>query len=156
MTRRVFWAGALVLLAGVSALAADKPDFSGAWKLNNDKSDFGPIPKPDKYESTIDHKDPQLKISTVQAGEQGERKSDVTFMTDGNETTNKFGPTEMKSKAKWEGNVLVIESKMEFQGNEISISEKWSLSEDRKAIVIDRLINSPQGDLPMKMTLDKL
>ncbi|MCC7157077.1 MAG: hypothetical protein IT161_21030 [Bryobacterales bacterium] len=156
MIRRVFLAGAFVLLPCVSSLAADKPDFTGVWKMNNDKSDFGPIPKPDKYESTIDHKDPQLKISTVQAGEQGERKSDATFTTDGNETTNKFGPTEMKSKARWEGNVLIIESKVEFQGNEISISEKWNLSGDGKAIVIDRLINSPQGDLPMKMTLDKL
>lgn len=155
MYRRVFAISSFALILCLPALSADKPDFSGVWKMNNDKSDFGPIPKPDKYESKINHKDPELKVSTTQSGEQGEMTVDVVFSTDGNETSNKIGPGEMKSKGRWEGKILVIDSKLDFQGNEIGISEKWNLSEDGKTIVIDRVINSPQGDLAIKATLEK-
>jgi hypothetical protein len=36
---------ALTILAGTVA-AADKPNFSGDWKMNAAKSNFGPIPGP--------------------------------------------------------------------------------------------------------------
>lgn len=155
MVRRLFLAGAGAILLSVSGLGAGRPDFSGVWKLNGDKSDFGPMPKPDKYEAKIDHKDPEMKVTTTQAGEQGERTTDAVFSTDGKETTNKMGPTEMKSKAKWDGSVLVIDSKLDFQGNEISINEKWNLSEDGKTVTIDRMINAPQGDLALKFIMEK-
>ena len=69
MTRRNFalFAGlacaAAVLTA--SAMAAGKPDFSGEWKLNIDKSNFGPIPPPTSLTQTVDHKDPALNVTTV-------------------------------------------------------------------------------------------
>lgn len=153
MFRRTFLSG-VGLLCG-SAFAAGKPDFSGTWKMNIEKSEFGPIPKPNKFESKIQHKDPELKINTVQAGEHGEMTTDVLFMTDGNETTNKIGAGEMKSKAKWDGKILIIDSKMDFQGTEVSISEKWDIAEDGKSMTIDRILNTPQGDLPMKVIMEK-
>jgi hypothetical protein len=35
----------ITAVAGL-AMAADKPNFSGDWKLNAAQSDFGPIPAP--------------------------------------------------------------------------------------------------------------
>ena len=48
--RRKFLAiGALLAFsAGFSQAWAAKPDFSGTWKLDASKSEFGPMPVPDK------------------------------------------------------------------------------------------------------------
>ncbi len=45
-----------------------KPNYSGTWKLNAAKSDFGPIPGPDSRTDVIEHNDPALKVSTSQDG----------------------------------------------------------------------------------------
>ncbi|MBI3209312.1 MAG: hypothetical protein HYZ37_10495, partial [Candidatus Solibacter usitatus] len=50
---------AVILLAAslfASALGA-KPNFSGEWKLVLSKSDFGPLPAPDRGVRTIQHDD---------------------------------------------------------------------------------------------------
>ena len=51
---------ALLIIAGLAsmAFAADKPNFSGDWKLNAAKSNFGPIPPPTSYTRKIAHAEP--------------------------------------------------------------------------------------------------
>ena len=66
MTRRLFAALFVCCFMGsVAAVAADKPDFSGKWKLNTEKSDFGPMPKPEKADYVIAHKDPELNVKST-------------------------------------------------------------------------------------------
>ena len=50
-----------LLLASSVALAADKPDFSGDWKMNSQKSSYGPIPMPSSFTRKITQKDPDRK-----------------------------------------------------------------------------------------------
>jgi hypothetical protein len=146
---------ALLVVAALAIPASAKTDFSGSWKLVADKSDFGPMPPPEKYEQTVDHKDPELKISLVQAGQQGEMKAEMAYNTEGKETTNEIRGNAVKSTAKWEGDALLIESKMDIQGNELKLADKWSLSEDGKTLTMNRKINAPQGEFEMKMVLSK-
>jgi len=146
---------ALLVVAALAMPAAAKTDFSGTWKLEADKSDFGPMPPPEKYEQTVSHKDPELKISLLQAGQQGEMKAEMAYSTDGKETTNEIRGNPVKSTAKWEGDALLIESKMDIQGNELKLADKWSLSADGKTLTMNRKINAPQGEFEMKMVLAK-
>lgn len=150
--RHTFFLLAL-LVAALPALA--KPNFSGAWALVADKSDFGPMPVPQKYESTINHADPEVKAKIVQSGQQGEYEVGLTYSTDGKETTNQLRGNPMKCTAKWDGDTLLIESKLDFQGNAVTIVDKWTLSEDGKTFTIDRKLNTPQGDLDQKIVLSK-
>jgi hypothetical protein len=135
--------------------ASAKPNFSGKWKLVADKSDFGPMPPPDKLEQTNEHTDPDLKVTSTQAGQQGEMTAELKYSTDGKPTTNTLRGNEVKSVAKWDGDALSIESKLDFQGNEVTLSDKWSLSEDGKSLTINRKINSPQGEFEVKIVLAK-
>src|SRR5258707_12832743 len=80
-----------------SASAGPKPDYSGTWKLNVSKSDFGPLPAPDTRTDTIEHKDPSLKAATSQDGAQGKQEYTLAITTDGKEATNNAGGTEQKS-----------------------------------------------------------
>ncbi len=52
----------VIAAAAGMALAADKPDFSGDWKMDADKSVFGPMPPPTSMTRKIDHKDPEISV----------------------------------------------------------------------------------------------
>ena len=56
---------ALALLAGVQP--AGKPNFSGDWKLNLEKSNFGAVPPPTSITRKIVHAEPSLTIDEVQS-----------------------------------------------------------------------------------------
>ncbi len=156
MTRRFLIAAALTALTGLVCLGADKPNFSGSWKINNAKSDFGPMPSgPEKFERTIDHKDPELKMKTVQSFQGNERTSEVTYTIDGTEHAVKTAMGEAQVTATWKGNNLEVVSKREIQGNEIKSVEVWTLSEDGKTLTTESTINSPQGEFKLKFVLDK-
>src|SRR5689334_10306122 len=105
MTYRCIPIAALcVLSASLAAAAADKTNFSGQWKMNAAKSDFGIIPAPSVFDRKIDHKDPAINITTHQVGQQGEQTLQTALRTDGKETINKYPAGESKSTAKWVGN----------------------------------------------------
>src|ERR1051325_8061092 len=76
-----------------AALCYAKPNFSGQWTMDASKSDFGPMPAPEKIVRVIDHKEPNLNIKTTQVGQQGEVKSEYSYTTDGKEFTSPCCPT---------------------------------------------------------------
>ncbi len=139
----------------VAGLAAAKPNFSGEWKLNAKESNFGPMPAPDKMERKINHEDPSMKITTTQAGQQGEMTTNLVYKTDGSESVNKIRDADVKSVAKWDGDALTVTSKREAQGMEITMNERWTLSADGKAMTIVNKINTPQGDFEITVVMDK-
>ena len=157
MNRKTFLpALALVGLFATSLPAAEKPNFSGSWKLNSGKSDFGMIPAPDKMDRTIMHTDPTLKMTTVQSGPQGEMTSDMVLMTDGSDSVNKLRGTDVKSVAKWDGDKLTVKSKREAQGMEINLTETWTMSADGKVLTVINAVSTPQGDFEAKVIMDRV
>jgi hypothetical protein len=157
MTRRVVTVAFVgLLLCCLTLVAADKPDFSGNWKLNVDKSDFGPMPKPEKADYTIIHKDPEMNVKSVAVGSMGEMTNEVKILTDGTEFTNTVRGQEVKGTAKWDGKTLVVTQKLEIQGTAITFVQKWTLSDDGKSIVQEVNISTPQGEVAQKAVLDKV
>ncbi|MEO8029073.1 MAG: hypothetical protein ABI823_21510 [Bryobacteraceae bacterium] len=153
MMNRIVTLAATVAFAALSAVAA--PNLSGEWKLNAAKSDFGPVPAPDKMIRKIMHADPSLKMTTMQSGAQGEVTSELAYTTDGKETVNKSARGEVKGTAKWSGENLIIDSKREFQGAEITQHETWSLGDDGKTLTVLNKITAPQGEFDLKMVFEK-
>jgi hypothetical protein len=157
MTRRVVTAVFVgLLLCSLTVLAADKPDFSGNWKLNVEKSDFGPMPKPEKADYTIVQKGPEMNVKSTAVGSMGEMTNEVKILTDGTEFTNTIRGQEVKGTAKWEGKTLVVTQKLEIQGTAVTFIQKWTLSDDGKSIVQEVNISTPQGEVAQKAILDKV
>jgi hypothetical protein len=148
-----------VLALTVAAIAADKPDFTGTWKLDATKSDFGQMPAPEKMERVIDHKDPAIKIKTTQSSPNGDRTMDTEYTLDGKEQKQETPRGVVMYTPKWEGNVVVIDSKrtMNVQGQQVEITgvERWSLSEDGKTMTVDSKMVAPMGELTMKAVFGK-
>src|SRR5438105_5674927 len=106
----ILWFAAAAFLTGSQAAQA-KPNFSGEWKLNASKSEFGPMPAPTSRTDKIAHADPALKITTTQSGQNGDVTYDLKYATDGSETTNELRGNAMKSTSKWDGDTLLITTK---------------------------------------------
>ncbi len=156
MIRRTVTLAALCTLGLVSAaLAQAKPNFSGTWKVNIAKSDFGPMPAPQSGVSKIEHADPKLKLTSTITGDMGERTVTMEFTTDGAENTNKFGPMEMKSRLRWEGAELIIESKASSDQGEFTAKERWSLAEGGKIFKLIRSWAGPMGEATQTLIHEK-
>jgi hypothetical protein len=164
MKKRILWFPALPLAAfaitlaiGAGAASADKPDFSGEWKLNLEKSDFGPLPGPKSRVDKISHKDPELKINRTQVSPMDQTNtSEWTCTTDDKECSNDIpGGITLKSTARWDGEKLVVVSKGSFQQGEIRIKDTWTLSKDGKTITIVRLLSSDMGEAEQTLILEK-
>jgi hypothetical protein len=141
--------------AAALAVAADKPDFSGNWKLDPDKSVFGPMPPPTSMMLVIDHKDPDISVNQSSTGPEGDQNTISKYSTDGKETVNKFMGTDVTSKAHWDGAALMIDSSIDTGGAVIKLTSKWTLSDDGKTLSDALSISSPQGDLAMTYVLVK-
>ena len=157
--KAILLTGALLafVVSGFAATPADdKPDFSGKWKMDAAKSDFGAFPGPDAQTNTIDHKDPKLKINiAAKGGPQGDRSFDRNYTTDGKESTNTQGAQEIKTVGKWDGKTIVLKSKANFQGNDVEINETYALAADGKSLTITRELKSAMGEITQKMLFTK-
>ncbi len=145
-----------LLLLAIFAFAQDaKPNVSGTWKLNVAKSEFGPMPAPDSRTDTIDHKDPVLKNSVKAVTQQGDMNLEFTYSTDGKETKNEIMGNEAVSTAKWEGKVLVIKTKVSFNGNDMEINSRYSLSDDGKTLTNAQHMAGGMGEADQKLIFEK-
>lgn len=150
---KAFWV--LLLTTAWCFGAYAKPNFSGTWKLNVEKSEYGPMPAPTSMVDKIAHEDPSLKINRTQVGQQGELNYDLNFTTDGKESSNTIRGNAMKSTVNWEGETLVFDTKFSIQDNEITFKDKWNVSPDGKTITINRHAASPQGEIDQKLVMEK-
>jgi hypothetical protein len=141
----------VIAAAANMGMAADKPDFSGDWKMDADKSTFGPMPAPSSMTAKIDHKDPDLTIVQTQ----NDQTSTAKYSTDGKETTNSMMGNDMKSKAVWEGKTLVVNSSLDAGGAAVKLVAKYTLSDDGKTLTNVLSISSPGGDFDMNIVLLK-
>jgi hypothetical protein len=146
----------LTLLAALAAVSlAAAPNFSGDWKMVPAKSEFGAFPAPSAMSQKVTHAEPSLKVSTRMATDNGDFDFDSAYTTDGKESTNQFGPNDMKSTVKWDADTLVIDTKGSFGDTELTIKDKWTLSEDGKTLTITRHFSSARGEVDQKVVLEK-
>jgi hypothetical protein len=135
------------------AFAQSKPDFSGTWKLDTARSNFGALPAPQSSTLKIEHKEPTFKMVSITVGDSGERTYELSFTTDGKECTNFVGNIELKSVAKWDGNVLTMEHKA--AGGEVTVKDQWALSEDGKTLTVTRQWSGSQGETTQTLVHQK-
>ena len=165
--------GFLVMALGLlaSPLLAQKPDFSGTWKLNAEKSD--PIPTPPAgggggqrpggmgggmrpSELFITHSDSKMVIEQ----KIGDRTMLLTYYLDGRDSKNPgMRGTELTTKSVWVENTIITDGENTFTTpmGEMTIKthEIRSLSEDGKIMIIVSTVTSPRGEMTRKTAYDK-
>lgn len=146
---------ALATALPVSSAAQDKPNFSGTWVLQTDKSDFGMIPGPTSRTDIIDHQEPKFTIQRTAATAEGENKLDLAYAVDGKPWKNQAGSQEVSSTLHWEGQELVVVSEVDTPQGLATLTDRWSLSADGKTLTQTRTISIQGQELKQTMVLAK-
>ena len=140
-----------------TALAAQTTNFSGIWKLNLEKSDFGPQTPPQSAEYVVRHVGATIAFNYTQDG-----KTIRVDLTPDNEEriTSENDETAVWTKCYWSGQVLVIESRERKRyGTQAVVSmgwtSRWSLAPDGHELIIDRKLHTPDGEISQHVICDK-
>ena len=135
MKRKLGMATALVVALAVSGYAQKKPDFSGNWTLDTEKSEPAPAPGGGPgggrgmMMGPLTIKQSADSISIESQGRQGLQTR--TYKLDGSEQEVTFGQMTAKAKAKWDGDKIVIETTRAGQdGTPFTTSATYTLNPD--------------------------
>ena len=146
---------ALLLVAALAgtAAAAEKPNFSGDWKMNAAKTNFGPLPPPTSIVRKVTHAEPSLVIVEEQQGDLGTQNTTRKYTTDGKDTSFEANGAEVKGSAVWDGNVIVVTSSVDAVG--LKFVDRMTLSDDGRTLTSVVHVASPQGELDITIVFDK-
>ncbi len=154
----------LATFAASPVLAQGKADFSGAWKMNIEKSDpmggggggGGGGGMMRDAVTTITQTGTELTLVT----KFGEQTRNISYKLDGSESVNPgMRGGETKSKAKWDGASLVIESVSNISGPngdmQITSKEVRTLSADSKTMTVVSTRMTANGETTRKTVYEK-
>ena len=146
----------MLLTLAAAAQTKPTPNFSGYWKLDQEKSDFGGAPGPESAGYVIRHIGAKLAFDYTQES----HTSRVEITTDGQEhMTDSNEEAEVWTRAFWDGQVLVFEARQKARPahspSGIKWTSHWTLSPDGRTLSIDRRITAPQGELHQVLVFDR-
>jgi len=156
-------AGASAMSTSASTSASSSappstPTFSGSWKMNTAKSNFGSLPeeyRPTAITRVMKHEGPVLSMDTEQIQGGNIQKSTVSLKLDGSESTNTVMGAEVKSVAKMNGPVIEVITKRPFGDMVLEITEKNSLDGSGNLVVDNQIGGTPLGVIVTKYIFEK-
>ena len=151
-----------VAAAPAAQAPAVKPDLSGTWTLNLEKSNFDQVPPPQDETIAFSHTGPTYSIATTSNNERGKEVYTLPFTTDGSETATPkgiFADTAslqyLSTKGEWEGASLVLTQKIIYQSGAGSLKSTFTLSADGKTLTRVMHISVDQGEFDTTSVFDK-
>lgn len=135
------------MLLPFALVPQSKPDFSGLWRLNLQKSTFrGPTPK--EILVNIDHREPTLVQSMhVVAADGGEQRLTFAYDTAGGESSIAVASGEGQTRAHWNDSALTIESELKTPSRTFHFKDHWSLSADGQTLRMAHLDDDLAGQI---------
>jgi hypothetical protein len=137
MLRTILAALAAGALMAPIAVGAERPDLSGMWKADLAKCEFGMESAPASLVFGVEQKGLTFRVERVR-------------QEDGKETN-----TARTLEAKWDGTAFIIQYQATYQSYNLEISEKWSLSDDKKTLTVLRSISAGGGGTDQKLVFHK-
>jgi hypothetical protein len=149
----------LVLFAAtaiVSPLAAQThPDFSGTWTMDPKTAPPGLT----SLSMVIKQDEKTINIVTDINTTMGAQKVTNVFNLDGSDSKNTMsGPgttVETTSKVGWDGPAMIVATKANAQGQEITQNEKWTLGEGGKTLNLERVVGFGGQNMSIKIAFNK-
>ena len=146
----------LVVAAGltITCSAADKPNFSGEWKMIPAKSNFGLLPAPESFLRKIAHSEPNITIEEEQLANGTESKSKRNVRTDGHPVALEINGSPVTAAVAWDDNDLIAITSLD-NNTGLKFTDRMSLSEDGKLLTSKVAITSFQGDVELIVVFER-
>ena len=155
MMRSIFqsvFIACLCAAIGFAQSPADKPDFSGRWRMLKDKSEFSGFKTPDIVTRTVEQHGVIMNVHTVQTLGVKTSIGDVSYSIDGTPTQNVVNGRDAESKTFWDGSVLVVRTTMKTsKGDAELIEDRWALSDDKQTLTTTSHIETDKGGVDMTL-----
>ncbi len=148
-------AGGLLFGAEASAAARAK-DFSGKWKADLARCDFGSMTPPKSFIRTVEQGSLYVTIVADLETERGRRSSELRFTLDGEESVNHVEGTRVTGLARMLGSHLLLTTTRTVEGKKVVLDELWSLSPDGKTLTVEGLVRTPVGEEPILVIFEKV
>jgi hypothetical protein len=120
-----------------------KPDFSGTWKFNAEKSKLQ-IPAPSSSTFMVDHKEPKFHLTRTHVYDGKPDTWSIDLTTDGKEVVQQEADRTLHARLYWEGNELVFDSKIVLKDREATNVVKYQLSLDGKTFTASESFRGPR------------
>lgn len=127
-------------------MAALRPNFSGSWSANIERSRFRMEP-PRTLLMGIAHDEPEIRHKVLTTSKDGaERLAQLRYVV-GQDIEAVIAGTPAVVKAQWRGLELVIESRLTMQGRDIRLADCWSLSPDGSTLTMEHRDDALAGQI---------
>jgi hypothetical protein len=135
---------ALLPAAMLFASLSEKPDLSGAWVLNLEKSRLQVEAKIERGTFTIEHKEPDFRFSRVFVVEGKADALSYALTTDGREKVVKEPGRTTTSRLYWEGDILVLDERIVLgDGREATNVVHYTLRDGGRTLVAEEKFRGP-------------
>lgn len=149
LRRNWLWAGFILLsaLPGRAAVA----DFTGTWKLDAGRSQFGRIPPPPAILDRVSQSPTEITVHRDRGGE----SVVIHIPLDSSSRENAIRGMSMKTHGRLTPETLVVDYDGKRAGGAVHSEERWSVSPDGKTLTVKRHLVSPQGETDQTLVFAK-
>jgi hypothetical protein len=135
----------LAFLATACRPAPARPDFSGTWRFNRARSALQ-SPAPDSLIFVIAHREPQFHLSNTHYNGANRDTFAIELTTDSVEAERSYEGYRMRSRAYWDGDVLVWAATVTLliEGGPIRNVARYSLADDGRTLIANEHQESGQ------------
>ena len=147
-------------IAAPAAAQQSHPDFSGDWTLDASHSELPPMAGPSQLTMHVAQTDKAITVQrAMQSDQMGSMNQTMSFALDTSTSKNTMsaqGVTlEMDSKTAWTGDTLVVHTTTDAGGQTLTQVDHWSLSADRKTLVVATDVNVAGQSASYKLAFAK-
>ena len=129
---------------GAQQQAGSKPDFSGTWVFQPDRSSLESR-VPDSSIFTIDHQDPHWHIERTHVFGGREDTLGFELLTDGVPVVREIRGVELHMRLHWEEDTLVFESSYTQDGEETNVVVRYRLADEGRTFIAEERMEE-KGD----------
>ncbi len=134
MMRSLYLPVILVTICTLGAAPNGKtPNLSGIWKWNLQKSHHSGQP-PDDMRLKIEQEGPDLTMILITHHKGVEDVMNFRYHIGSNENRGELHGGSMKSSARWQGDVLAIDSVVMYGTDELRLNDLWTLSSEGQTL----------------------
>lgn len=157
----------LLVMCAVAAGAQGRPDFSGSWRLDRARSDFGPFSGSPAVRAevalAVAHEGAELKITRRETLDGRERTTELVYYTDGRGEMNPstLGRVGVKSTTKVDGGKIVATSTLTRKGPDgkpstLEATDTWQLSGDGRTLTQTTSVSYGGGTQTIKQVFRRV
>lgn len=158
MTAALFAAGrapaAPPAAAAPPRAGASPVNLSGDWLLDVARSDFGPgtKSKPSWRRDIVRHRGAVVHVRPEVVKVDGDTtRMEYTYRTDGKDAVNQVLGQAVHTTGGWKGSTLELVSNVRVMTSTFLMTERWSLADAGRTLVIERESQSPLGKRESRM-----